>query len=85
MIANPRVPAYRYDPYSKVFSREHYDHDGMQRVRRDAILQAASAHRFCIILGSLKRQGSLRYLQEVMDHRQWKVLMIGGAPMMVHV
>ena len=70
MIANPRVPAYRYDPYSKVFSREHYDHDRMQQVRKDAILQAASAHRFGIILGSLGRQGSpniLRYLQEVMD------------------
>ena len=24
MIANPRVPAYHYDPYSKVFSREYY-------------------------------------------------------------
>ena len=47
-IANQRVSLYR-----KVFSREHYAHDGMQQVRRDAILQAASAHRFCIILGSL--------------------------------
>ena len=51
MIANPRVPAYRYDPYSKVFSREHYDHDRMQQVRGDAILQAASAHVFLAALG----------------------------------
>lgn len=70
MIANPRLAAYRYDPYSKVFSREHYDHDKMRQVRRDAILQAASGQKFGIILGSLGRQGSpsiLGYLQEVMN------------------
>jgi len=70
MIANPRLTAYRYDPYNKVFSREHYDHDKMRQVRRDAILQAASGQKFGIILGSLGRQGSpsiLGYLQEVMN------------------
>ncbi|XP_040857124.1 2-(3-amino-3-carboxypropyl)histidine synthase subunit 1 isoform X2 [Ochotona curzoniae] len=40
MIANPEVPAYRYDPYSKVLSREHYDHQRMQTARQDAIAAA---------------------------------------------
>ena len=28
MIANPSIPAYRYDPYARVFTRERYDHAG---------------------------------------------------------
>ncbi|NP_001333503.1 2-(3-amino-3-carboxypropyl)histidine synthase subunit 1 isoform 2 [Homo sapiens] len=42
MIANPNVPAYRYDPYSKVLSREHYDHQRMQAARQEAIATARS-------------------------------------------
>ena len=34
MIANPNVPAYRYDPYERVLTRE-YDHVGMQNVREE--------------------------------------------------
>jgi 2-(3-amino-3-carboxypropyl)histidine synthase len=40
MIANPSVPAFRYDPYSKKLTRERYDHRQMQDVRDDAV-QAA--------------------------------------------
>jgi hypothetical protein len=40
MIANPTVPAFRYDPYSKKFTREHYDHNEMQTVRNQAIQTA---------------------------------------------
>ncbi|KIY45847.1 diphthamide synthesis protein [Fistulina hepatica ATCC 64428] len=40
MIANPSVPAFRYDPYSKKLTRERYDHAQMQSIRRDTI-QAA--------------------------------------------
>ena len=39
MIANPTIPAYRYDPYSKVFSREYYEIDEMHRIRQAAIDQ----------------------------------------------
>jgi hypothetical protein len=28
MIANPAIPAFRYDPYGRVLTREHYDHAG---------------------------------------------------------
>jgi diphthamide synthase subunit DPH2 len=40
MIANPTVPAFRYDPYSKKFTRERYDHDEMQTIRNQAIQTA---------------------------------------------
>ena len=70
MIANPSTPAYRYDPYSKVFSREHYDHKEMQKVRREAVVQASAAKKWGLVLGSLGRQGSpnvLDNLKETMD------------------
>ena len=37
MIANPELPAYRYDPYSKVLSRERYRIDEMHGLRQAAI------------------------------------------------
>lgn len=40
MIANPSVPAFRYDPYSKKITRERYDHLEMQKVRDNAIQTA---------------------------------------------
>ncbi|KAI5894089.1 uncharacterized protein SCHCODRAFT_02576699 [Schizophyllum commune H4-8] len=40
MIANPSVPAFRYDPYSKKLTRERYDHAEMQRIREDAVRTA---------------------------------------------
>lgn len=70
MISNPQLPAYQYDPYSKTFSREYYDHDLMLRTRREAILKASSAEKFGLILGTLGRQGSpkiMEYLKEQMD------------------
>ncbi|NXD31860.1 DPH1 synthase, partial [Spelaeornis formosus] len=65
MIANPGIPAYRYDPYSKVFSREHYSHERMQRARQDAIHTATSARCWGLILGTLGRQGSPSVLQHL--------------------
>eukprot|EP00047_Mylnosiga_fluctuans_P020832 m.96866 g.96866 ORF g.96866 m.96866 type:complete len:429 (+) comp8647_c0_seq4:3-1289(+) len=58
MIANPTLPAYRYDPYSKVFSREGYDHEVMYARRQRAIATAAAAKTVGVILGALGRQGS---------------------------
>ncbi|EGO01709.1 hypothetical protein SERLA73DRAFT_103652 [Serpula lacrymans var. lacrymans S7.3] len=40
MIANPTVPAFRYDPYSKKLTRERYNHEEMRTVRDEAV-QAA--------------------------------------------
>lgn len=40
MIANPSVPAFRYDPYDKKFTREGYEHDEMRELRGKAVRQA---------------------------------------------
>lgn len=53
----------RYDPYSKVFSQEHYGHERMHRARQDAIRTATSARCWGLILGTLGRQGSPGILQ----------------------
>lgn len=37
MIANPSVPAFRYDPYSKNFTRERYAHQEMRTIRNNAV------------------------------------------------
>lgn len=75
MIANPRVPAFRYDPYSKKFTRERYDHALMKRVRqaaidtaRQSIQHPSAAHPnqvWGVILGTLGRQGSLGQLRAI--------------------
>uniref|UniRef100_A0A8C2TJW0 2-(3-amino-3-carboxypropyl)histidine synthase subunit 1 n=1 Tax=Coturnix japonica TaxID=93934 RepID=A0A8C2TJW0_COTJA len=63
MIANPGIPAYRYDPYSKVFSQEHYAHDRMREARQAAIRSATRAQCWGLLLGTLGRQGSPSILQ----------------------
>jgi 2-(3-amino-3-carboxypropyl)histidine synthase len=37
MIANPTVPAFRYDPYTKKLTRERYAHKEMREIRGEAI------------------------------------------------
>ncbi|KAF5904356.1 diphthamide biosynthesis protein 1, partial [Clarias magur] len=73
MIANPDVPAYRYDPYSKVFSREYYDHEAMRANRLQAIEIARSAQRWGLILGTLGRQGN----PNVLEHLEEKLKALG--------
>lgn len=58
MIHNPELPAYRYDPYSRKITRETYDHNEMQSLRREAITSAKRAQKWGLILGSLGRQGN---------------------------
>lgn len=65
MIANPDIPAYRYDPYSKVFSREYYNHKAMRATRLEAIDKARLAQRWGLILGTLGRQGSPKILEHL--------------------
>ncbi|XP_067102341.1 2-(3-amino-3-carboxypropyl)histidine synthase subunit 1 [Osmerus mordax] len=73
MIANPDIPAYRYDPYSKVFTREYYDHEAMRNLRMQAIDKARSAQTWGLILGTLGRQGS----PKVMEHLESKLQALG--------
>ncbi|KAJ7781499.1 putative diphthamide synthesis protein-domain-containing protein [Mycena metata] len=78
MIANPSVPAFRYDPYSKKLTRERYDHREMHTVRDDAVQTArksiaafadedvvSEAPLWGVILGTLGRQGSFKQLQAI--------------------
>ncbi|KAH7343320.1 Diphthamide synthesis [Rhizoctonia solani] len=69
MIANPAVPAFRYDPYSKKLTRERYDHVEMREVRSQAVRTASqslsSNGRWGVILGTLGRQGSFRQHQAI--------------------
>lgn len=60
MIANPQLQGsyFRYDPYSKRFSLEGYNHEEMHQRRKEAIESARHARRFGLILGTLGRQGS---------------------------
>ncbi len=37
MIANPELPALRYDPYARTLTREGYDHARMRATRSAAI------------------------------------------------
>jgi 2-(3-amino-3-carboxypropyl)histidine synthase len=76
MIANPTVPAFRYDPYTKRLTRELYDHEEMRRVRGQAVAQARESlvengkkqeedekEAWAVVLGTLGRQGNLRVLK----------------------
>uniref|UniRef100_F6VZF6 2-(3-amino-3-carboxypropyl)histidine synthase subunit 1 n=1 Tax=Ciona intestinalis TaxID=7719 RepID=F6VZF6_CIOIN len=70
MISNPEIPAYAYDPYSKKFTRERYDHQTMLKTRKSEIDRASKADKWAIILGTLGRQGSLKvmnYLKESIE------------------
>ncbi|KAJ3309463.1 Diphthamide biosynthesis protein 1 [Boothiomyces sp. JEL0838] len=69
MIANPTIEAYRYDPYSKKYTRERYDHQEMYDIRSHAIELAKKAKKIGLIQGTLGRQGSpkvMQYLESVL-------------------
>ena len=87
MIANPNTPAFRYDPYSKKLTREHYDHREMTSMRHQAVQTARSSLKtleqniltgitpsWGVVLGTLGRQGSFRQLQVSVSHPKiiWK-------------
>ena len=79
MIANPTVPAFRYDPYSKKFTREWYDHERMSQMRAGAVRSARASlvssndrvnteeepepPMSGVVLGTLGRQGNFKQLQ----------------------
>lgn len=65
MIHNPKIIAYRYDPYARKLTREIYNHHEMKSLRREAIIQARKARKWGLILGSLGRQGNPHTLQLV--------------------
>lgn len=74
MIANPLIPAFRYDPYTKRLTRELYEHEEMRKMRGQAVQQARDSLRatsvqggrkdvWAVVLGTLGRQGNIRVLR----------------------
>ena len=61
MIANPSLKAFKYDPYSKKFTQEYYEHEEMKKNRLAAITTASKASKFGLILGTLGRQVLIFY------------------------
>ncbi|RMZ88148.1 hypothetical protein DV736_g4614, partial [Chaetothyriales sp. CBS 134916] len=72
MIANPDIPAYRYDPYERKLTREMYSHDEMLATRSSAITTARRATKWGLILGALGRQGNphiLTMIENLLDQK----------------
>lgn len=65
MIANPHIPAYRYDPFMQRMSLEKYDHDLMLQIRNESIERARSGRSFGLILSMLGRQGTPSILNHI--------------------
>jgi len=65
MIANPTIPAFRYDPYMRVLTREEYAHGEMRAVRRNMVERARQARSWGIVLGTLGRQGNPAILEHL--------------------
>ncbi|XP_010458072.1 PREDICTED: diphthamide biosynthesis protein 1-like [Camelina sativa] len=65
MIANPKIKAFRYDPYLGKLFLEEYDHKGMRETRRRAIARAMDAKTWGIVLGTLGRQGNPKILERL--------------------
>ncbi|AMD21070.1 HEL211Cp [Eremothecium sinecaudum] len=65
MIHNPNIPAFRYDPYSRKFTRERYDQKQLVDVRSNAIEIAKNGKVFGLILGALGRQGNLATVENL--------------------
>jgi 2-(3-amino-3-carboxypropyl)histidine synthase len=68
MIANPSLPAYRYDPYSRRLTHEIYAHESLHTLRSSAIITARGAKTWGIILGALGRQGNPHTLTLIENH-----------------
>jgi 2-(3-amino-3-carboxypropyl)histidine synthase len=65
MIANPTVPAYRYDPYLRVLTKEEYAHGEMRAVRKAMVKRASRAQKWGVVLGTLGRQGNPAILEHL--------------------
>ncbi|GME84493.1 unnamed protein product [Ambrosiozyma monospora] len=65
MIHNPKIPAFRYDPYSRKITKEGYDHKELVKVRQDAVDVAKKSKKVGLVLGALGRQGNPLTLQNL--------------------
>nr|NVI71008.1 putative diphthamide biosynthesis protein 1 [Cucujiformia] len=79
MIANPKIQAYRYDPYEKKLTKEYYNNKEMNQIRKVFIDESSKAAKFGVILGTLGRQGNIsvsEYLKRSIDDKNKKSIVI---------
>nr|MBE5724739.1 putative diphthamide biosynthesis protein 1 [Cucujiformia] len=72
MVANPSLQAYRYDPYSKDFTKEYYDHDKMNNVRKEYVDKCVAVNSVGIIMGTLGRQGNPKVVEHISNRLKSK-------------
>nr|NVI70944.1 putative diphthamide biosynthesis protein 1 [Cucujiformia] len=65
MMANPKLKAYRYDPYEKEFTREYYEYSEINSIRKQCIDKSISAGKFGVIMGTLGRQGNSKLVEHM--------------------
>jgi len=70
MIANPKLRAFKYDPYAKKLTEEFYDHERMLKTRHEAIQRAVKTDKYALVLSTLGRQGSPRVLKTLQNRIQ---------------
>ncbi|KAG8218427.1 putative diphthamide synthesis protein-domain-containing protein [Butyriboletus roseoflavus] len=76
MIANPTVPAFRYDPYSKKLTRERYNHDEMRRIRDQAVQSARESITSLLpLLDPTELDRTTKLSNRVQDPRLWGVIL----------
>ena len=81
MMANPDLPAFRYDPFSCRFFSEFLSVNELKKVREIEMKKCMHAKRVGLILGTLGRQGSvgvLESLKELLIERNiaWVVVLL---------
>lgn len=67
MIANPKLKAFKYDPYAKKLTEELYDHERMLKTRHEAIQRAAETGKYGLVLSTLGRQGRPNVLKTLQN------------------
>jgi len=79
MIQNPKIPAFQYNPYSRILTAEKYGFELMIKARKEAINIAKNSVQFGLILGTLGRQGNMKifkYLEEQLERSGKNVIKV---------
>nr|NVI70992.1 putative diphthamide biosynthesis protein 1 [Cucujiformia] len=64
-IANPKIQVYKYDPYEKELTKEYYEYDAMNAIRKNVVDECITAGKFGVIMGTLGRQGNPKVVERL--------------------
>lgn len=67
MMANPDLPAFRYDPFTRRIFSEFMSVNELKSIREKEMNKCLTAKRVGLILGTLGRQGSVGVLESLQD------------------